>query len=348
MDKNRRNYYRLLRVQPDASPAVIRNNYRTLLQKLRLHPDLGGDHWNASLLNIAYNTLRHAQRREAYDRELLKQYHMKDLSQGHIGRKNDRVVLKTVRSEPVNQRNYYRILHIQTDSPTAIVHSSFQTLSRRKTDVPMRLLKEAHEVLGNPLKRALYDRLLQQYSHADAVDLLKRTFGGRRGSSGAPPQQRPVLPQRTAPVNPVLQAYSPVITRYCAFCKTPHQHSREVLQEMQCSECQSPLAPPSLAFTEVPRRQIARINRGCPVDVWLDWPDSRETARLLDLSPAGLQLVLRQAADTGQVIKIQGQDFKAVGEVTHVQHQEGGYKAGIRFLTIQFDRQRGQFVQTSI
>ncbi|MFT5395826.1 MAG: DnaJ-class molecular chaperone [Gammaproteobacteria bacterium] len=38
----RRNYYRILNIQPDAPLEIIKNNYRTLLQKLRLHPDLGG------------------------------------------------------------------------------------------------------------------------------------------------------------------------------------------------------------------------------------------------------------------------------------------------------------------
>ena len=56
--QNRRNFYRILQVQPDAPTEVIRNNYRTLLQKLRLHPDLGGDLRNASLVNQAWQTLR--------------------------------------------------------------------------------------------------------------------------------------------------------------------------------------------------------------------------------------------------------------------------------------------------
>ncbi len=55
--QNRRNYYRILQVQPDAPIAVIKNNYRTLLQKLRLHPDLGGDPENASQINQAWQTL---------------------------------------------------------------------------------------------------------------------------------------------------------------------------------------------------------------------------------------------------------------------------------------------------
>jgi curved DNA-binding protein CbpA len=66
---NRRNYYRILHVQPDAPAEVIKSSYRTLMQRLRMHPDLGGDHWNASLINEAYTVLMDPDQRAAYDRE---------------------------------------------------------------------------------------------------------------------------------------------------------------------------------------------------------------------------------------------------------------------------------------
>jgi len=66
--ENRRNYYRILHVQPDAPTAVIRASYRTLMQRLRMHPDLGGDHWNAAVINEAYHVLVDPDRRAAYDR----------------------------------------------------------------------------------------------------------------------------------------------------------------------------------------------------------------------------------------------------------------------------------------
>jgi len=359
VNKNRRNYYRILRVQPDASPAVIRNNYRTLLQKLRLHPDLGGDHWNASQLNIAYHTLRHPHRRAAYDQELLQQYQMKALSQGHLGRGNEGTILKTIRTRPVNQRNYYRLLHIQTDSPTAIVHSSYRTLqTRKKTGIPPRLLQEAHETLGNPLKRALYDRLLRQYTHADAIDILKKTFGKNAKNQSTARQRslttrtevsRQAKEKRANTANSALfQAYSPIITHYCTFCKTPHHHGMDHLEDIQCSECQSPLAPPSVALTSGPRRQISRMNQGGQVDYWLDWPDVRRTASLIDLSPTGIRLSLHNRPEIGQMIKIDARDFKAVGEITYTQLQDRQYMTGMCFTAIQFHKQRGQFLHTSI
>lgn len=68
--KNRRNYYRVLHVQPDAPVEIIKASYKTLMQKLGQHPDLGGEHENAALINEAYAVITDPVRREAYDRQL--------------------------------------------------------------------------------------------------------------------------------------------------------------------------------------------------------------------------------------------------------------------------------------
>lgn len=67
--RNRRNYYRILHVQPDAPAEIIKASYRTLMSKLRMHPDLGGDHELALLVNEAYAVIGDPERRAAYDRE---------------------------------------------------------------------------------------------------------------------------------------------------------------------------------------------------------------------------------------------------------------------------------------
>ena len=67
---NKRNYYRILHVQFDAPPAVIRASYRAIMQKLRAHPDLGGEEWNASLINEARKVLLDPSLRAAYDLQL--------------------------------------------------------------------------------------------------------------------------------------------------------------------------------------------------------------------------------------------------------------------------------------
>ncbi len=70
---NRRNYYRILNVQPDAPVEIIRSSYRTLMQELKQHPDLGGDHGNAVLINEAFTILSDFAKRAEYDRQLMAQ-----------------------------------------------------------------------------------------------------------------------------------------------------------------------------------------------------------------------------------------------------------------------------------
>jgi curved DNA-binding protein CbpA len=64
---NRRNFYRILHVQPEAPLEIIKASYRSLMTKLRGHPDLGGDHESAVLINQAYAVLSDPQRRRQYD-----------------------------------------------------------------------------------------------------------------------------------------------------------------------------------------------------------------------------------------------------------------------------------------
>ena len=70
--KNKRNYYRILHVQPDAPQAIIRSSYRTLMQQLKQHPDLGGNHWNAALINEAYGVISDPKKRAEYDSTLIR------------------------------------------------------------------------------------------------------------------------------------------------------------------------------------------------------------------------------------------------------------------------------------
>jgi curved DNA-binding protein CbpA len=70
MTRERRNLYRLLHVQPESPPEVIKAAYRVLMSTLRAHPDLGGDPALASQLNGAYAVLMDPAQRREYDRTL--------------------------------------------------------------------------------------------------------------------------------------------------------------------------------------------------------------------------------------------------------------------------------------
>ncbi len=64
----------MLQVQPDAPFETIRSSYITLFQKLTQNPNLGGDHWNATVINEAFQTLRDEAKRAEYDKELFQNY----------------------------------------------------------------------------------------------------------------------------------------------------------------------------------------------------------------------------------------------------------------------------------
>ncbi len=65
-----KNFYQILHVQQDAPSEVIRSTYRTMMQKLKMHPDLGGNQENAALINEAYSVLMDANARADYDKKL--------------------------------------------------------------------------------------------------------------------------------------------------------------------------------------------------------------------------------------------------------------------------------------
>ena len=65
-----KNFYQILHVQQDAPSEVIRSTYRTMMQKLKMHPDLGGNQEDAALINEAYSVLMDASARAEYDKQL--------------------------------------------------------------------------------------------------------------------------------------------------------------------------------------------------------------------------------------------------------------------------------------
>ena len=68
--KDNQNYYDVLRVGRGAPTETIRSSYRTLMQKHKCHPDLGGDTATAAIINEAYAVLSNPERRADYDAKL--------------------------------------------------------------------------------------------------------------------------------------------------------------------------------------------------------------------------------------------------------------------------------------
>jgi hypothetical protein len=60
-------YYEVLQVHQRASQEVIKHAYRAIVRELQVHPDLGGSHQQAVLVNRAYEVLSDPNLRTEYD-----------------------------------------------------------------------------------------------------------------------------------------------------------------------------------------------------------------------------------------------------------------------------------------
>ena len=318
MRPERRNFYRILHLQPDASSEVVRSNFVALMHKLRLHPDLGGDHWNASLLSEAYGTLSNPALRAEYDRELLARYDVAALGQGRGDGRRSR---SPSGPAPENRRNYYRVLEVQREAPLAVIEASHRVLRRQAqaegqaTD----LLDEAFDLLSDDAERKRYDELLESCGgHLEALAELTRGSG-----------------------------YVPLITRFCAFCKTPHERTLES-PDRDCGECRSPLFPPPEKLLNLARRAVARVQRKGRLHLYRLWPSAALRAQLVNVSPTGMRFSSVSAFYEGDVIKIDAHDFHAVGRVAHRHSGWLSNETGVEFLCASFRATVGAFVSRSL
>ncbi len=340
MKNNQRNFYRILQVQPDAPLYTIKNNYRTLLHKLRLHPDLGGTNDTASFINLAYATLKSSAKRAKYDRKLLNQYKIEALSKGHLS------LSKATKKPPFNmpqlkgrnQRNYYRLLHVQPDAPAAIIYSSYQMLLK-KNNVSANLLDEAYSVLNDVSKRKQYDRLLKQGKHINPSGFINENKEDNKKNFKVKVKYTKKNVLGSSP-------YQPLITHYCKFCKTPQNLSAIEYVDELCIECFSPLYPPRKNFSR-PKRYFLRTKLSSTLIFYTCWPGHQSVANLDDLSPNGLRFTTDKTMKKGQIVKIDADQFRSVGLVKY-QNSKGSLNlVGIEFITIQFNTPLGVFVSES-
>jgi curved DNA-binding protein CbpA len=366
MDADNLNYYRILQVQPDAPCEVIRHNYTVLLHKLRMHPDLGGNNKDAALINVAYEILHHPEKRAEYDQLLLRQNNLLTVSQRHL----TLPALFSGKPKPVsaptkekNQRNYYRILQVHPDAHATVIRERYTALSK-KSDLPQDLLDEAYFVLNNPQKRIEYDRLLKCYKHAIAVKKMKE---GSDAMKDILPELDSFASHETYTWNEfdhyskglsslsdlssrkaTSMIYRPLITRYCAFCKTPHSSKKDYNHNAFCLLCDSPLFSPDKEMPGKFIRSLERIKRLENIVFYVYWPGQKLLGRLFDISPKGLRFNTGFRLDTGQIIKIEGENFKAVAEVVHIQEEDSGSSIGVCFQAVLFNSTKGNFLLTSV
>ncbi|GJL74165.1 PilZ domain-containing protein [Nitrosomonas sp.] len=334
--EERRNLYRTLYAQPDAPLTVIKVNHRVLMQKLKLHPDQSLADLQASLLNTAYAVLQDPLKRAVYDRRLQKRYSIRKLSLGPFA-------AGTVKSFPgrsgkvarKNRRNYYRILQVQPDAPVAVIIASYHALTKYPYQ-DLDLLDDAYSVIVNPVVRSRYDALL-------AGNLLSP-------------------PKNLLPVNEHANDFKPVVSdevalysglnaattqHYCIFCHTPYTEQLSLYQNDICLECASPLPVAINEPVEQTHRALMRISVQGEFKFYLFWPDVSYDGIFQDLSPIGMRFLTDALLDVYDVLKIDAPNFQAVVEVVHKQSEEAHTSVGVRFLTIKFEQERGNFLTVS-
>jgi hypothetical protein len=324
VSEERRNFYRILHLQPDAPSEVVRTNFRTLMQKLGMHPDLGGDHASAAQLVEAYATLSDPALRETYDDELLARYDLAMVADGRRGGGRGRSGGQQKKRHG-NRRNFYRLLRVQRDAPQAILEAALAE-ARKTQRLDRRVLDDAAIVLGIPERRQIYDAACKRVGHARAAELS---------------------------LNPLVDeapeaSHEARIKSYCAFCKTPCSPRLDPRAPARCCECESPLTTPPAALQELSRRAVARMTRSEPVRFFTYWPSRPANARLIELSPTGLRMTTRLPIDPDECLKIEGDDFRAVGCVVHTAPAGRRPSLGLRLLTVEFAKARGSFVSARV
>ncbi|MEK7791727.1 MAG: DnaJ domain-containing protein [Pseudomonadota bacterium] len=349
---NRRNFYRILRVQPDATHDVIQQSYRSLMQKLRLHPDLGGDNHDASIINQAYATLRNPKMRAAYDAELLSRYNIKILS---VGSEFSSSVATSDQDDTAchdgNQRNYYRILHVQNDAELEVIKASYRTLLKQLKGEDKQLVDEAFYVVGDTNRRLQYDTLLRIHTHAASAEKLKGAGCLEMKPTDKAVATFPIVEQGNKPngkqETTLDQPYHSVIKYYCKFCKVPYTSGYFMQKERFCSECMSPLSLPSDVFVKAAHRYLPRMQQSEKATVYEYWPGNPIQILLRDLSPAGLNFSVPQMLDINQIIKVDANHFRAVAQVVYCRSDNSVNSVGVSFLAIEFLRATGNFLSTS-
>lgn len=242
--KTNRDYYQILHVHPEAPREIIKSSYRTLMQRMRMHPDLGGDNDSAAQINEAYAILMEPEQRAAYDKSRL--------------------------GDAANDSGQ----NSQTNRAQARADQSRAEANSR-----------AREAQSDNLNNCLF-------CHAN----LSLSTG-----NGA--------------------------AHFCAQCNSPR------------------FVPEQLHEDGEDRRAILRVPKNCALMFCTHWPQPQGyVAQSQDISLTGMRFLSALGLEIGQVIKIDAQMLRAVGEVTRLSRQGDNWEVGVKFLSLHFERARGSFI----
>jgi|SRR6185295_5894081 len=225
--------------------------------------------------------------------------------------------------------DYYRVLHVQPDAPTPVIHAIYKTLLHRLQtsatfagEADGALIEEAYAVLGNAQRRAAYD-------------------AQRRAASAqsAPPRE----------VHAVDEDTETLVMNVCLFCGAPHGLQRRLELDDDCGRCGSPLCPAERHRLEYSgQRMLSRIPKQHAIDIYVTWPQGDPAvAYMRDVSLNGMQFSSVTRLQPNQIVKIICSELHALARVAHTNRDidtADTWLTGVEFLTLRFRQIRGTFV----
>jgi hypothetical protein len=229
--------------------------------------------------------------------------------------------------------DYYRILHVQPDAPTPVIHAIYRTLLNRLQtsatfagEADAGLIEEAYAVLGNAQRRAAYDA-----------------------------ERRAASTQAAAPreVRAVDEYADTLVMNVCLFCGAAHGLQRRLERDDDCGRCGSPLCPAERHRLEYSgQRMLSRIPKHHAIDIYVTWPQAAPAVgEMRDLSLNGMQFTCVTRLQPNQIVKIICSELHALARVAHTNRDidtADRWITGVEFLTLRFRQIRGSFVSAEV
>ena len=320
--RNLRNYYRILHVERDAPAAVIKGSYRTLMQTLRHHPDLGGDERNAQLLNEAMATLGDPVARARYDATLAAHPSGPALRGAPAGRGRD----GDVRSD--------------TGPP-----------GTGASDVGPDDADPGGDAADDPAADGDDD-----VRHDASHDEPARGHRSRRDPSS--PEDVPS--RRASPATPAVPLAVTPPARRCPFCDRAAVPSADApigpyAAPSACAGCGGPIAPPRVGVgidgaTE--RRRSPRLDHETTATLRhrSRAPEDAEDVTVLELSGNGCVLESATPVAAGDVVLLRARTLSAIATVRSCDASARAprRRIALAFLTVELHASAGSFVSRAV
>ena len=241
-----------------------------------------------------------------------------------------------------NASDYYQVLHVSREAPLEVIRASYRALMQAMKNHPdlggdhhsAALINEAYATLSDSSKRAEYDRSRRfRQGHGDPDGEAEASAPGLRKPRRASSKTAP-YPQSRADV------YS-----RCPFCDAQHAQRSVGSEEAGCSQCSSPLLPADrYVSSRSGLRMIERFPKQQPITLFTAWPSAGFHGKTLDISLNGMLIQTQAVLTPQQMVKISCEMCQAIARVAHIAQDDGLWKVGVEFVTLQFAKSQGSIV----